>query len=80
MFGGEVNFNGMQIDPQQIMQMQQNFQICASHPECNGCPLYTLNGYNGTICENAVVRLSQGGNVNESGQSDTTQQGTQETV
>jgi hypothetical protein len=72
MFGGRVDINGMQIDPQQMMQMQQNAQLCASHPECKGCPLYTTAGYNGTICENALIRLSQGGNQNESRQSDTT--------
>jgi len=73
MFGGRVDINGMQIDPQQMMQMQQNAQLCASHPECRDCPLYTITGYNGTICENALFRLSQVDNQNESGQSDTTQ-------
>ena len=81
MFGGEVNFNGIQIDPQQMMQMQQYQQICREHPDCVGCPLFTMNNANSPfICENALMRLSQGGNANESGQSDTTQQGTQETV
>ena len=75
MFGG-INFNGMQIDPQQMKQMQENAKTCAEHPGCDGCPLFTVNGYNGVICENALMRLSQGGNTNESGQSDTTQQGT----
>ena len=75
MFGGGININGMQIDPQQMMQMQQNAQMCAEHPECTGCPLFNTSGYNGTICENAMVRLSQGGGTNESGQSNTTQQG-----
>ena len=57
MFGGmNINING--IDPKQMQQMQQNAQICAEHPKCNGCPMYTTNGYNGTICENAVVKLS----------------------
>lgn len=73
-------FGGINIDPQQMQQMAMNQQICASHPECKDCPLYTLQGYNGTICENAIVKLSQGGNANESGQSDTTQQGAQEAV
>ena len=73
-------FGGINIDPQQMMQMQQNVQMCAQHPGCDGCQLYTLGGYNGTICENALMRLSQGGNADESGQSDTTQQGTQEAV
>jgi len=75
MFGG-INFSGMQINPEQMQQMQENAKTCAEHPECVGCPLYTINGYNNTICENALIRLSQGGNTNESGQSDTTQQGT----
>ena len=57
MFGG-VNFNINGLDPKQMQQMQENQQICAQHPECIGCPLYTANGYNGTICENAVIRLS----------------------
>lgn len=69
-------FGGINIDPQQMAQMQQNVQTCVQHPECNGCPLYTLQGYNGTICENAVVRLNQGGDKNESGQSNQTQEGT----
>ena len=69
-------FGGINIDPQLMAQMQQNVQICAQHPECNGCPLYTLQGYNGTICENAIVRLNQGGDKNESEQSDQTQEGT----
>ena len=57
MFGGmNINING--IDPKQMQQMQQNAQICAEHPECKDCPMYTLNGYNGTICESAVVKLS----------------------
>ena len=57
MFGGvNINING--IDPKQMQQMQQNAQICAEHPECNGCPMYTTSGYNGTICVNAVVKLS----------------------
>ena len=57
MFGGmNINING--IDPQQMQQMQQNAQICAEHPECIGCPMYTTSGYNNTICENAVVKLS----------------------
>ena len=44
MFGGmNINING--IDPKQMQ-------------ECVGCPLYTLNGYNGNYCENALVRLS----------------------
>lgn len=73
MFGGRVDINGMQIDPQQMMQMQQNAQLCTSHPECKGCRLYTTAGYDGVICENALIRLSQGDNQNESGQSDTTQ-------
>ena len=51
---------GINIDPQQMQQMQQNVQMCAEHPECNGCPLYTIQGYNGTICENAMVKLAQG--------------------
>ena len=75
MFGGGINFNGIQIDPQQMQQMQQNAQICAQHPECNGCPLNNYNGYNGTICETAIARLSQGGTANESGQSNTAQEG-----
>ena len=71
MFGG-INFNGMQIDQQQMLQMQQNAQMCAEHPECKGCPLYTSQGYNGVLCENALIRISQGGDTNESGQSDQT--------
>jgi hypothetical protein len=61
MFGGGMNFNGgqMQIDPQQMMQMQQFQQECAKHPGCDGCPLFNLNGVNGTICENAIIRLNQ---------------------
>ena len=75
MFGG-INFSGMQIDQQQMLQMQQNAQMCAEHPECKGCPLYTPQGYNGVLCENALIRISQGGDANESGQSNQTQQGT----
>jgi len=71
---------GVNIDPQQMMQLQQNAQMCAQHPGCDGCQLYSLQGVDGVICENALMRLSQGGNADESGQSDTTQQGTQETV
>ena len=62
MFGG-INFNGMQIDPQQMQQMQENAKTCAEHPECVGCPLYTINGYNNTICENAIIKLSQNNNA-----------------
>ena len=55
-------FGGINIDPQQMMQqqaqMQKNAQMCASHPECKDCPLYTTSGYDGTICENAVAKLS----------------------
>ena len=69
-------FGGINIDPQQMLQMQQNAQMCSEHPECNGCPLFNIQGYNGTICENALARLSQGGNANESGQSNTSQEGT----
>ena len=60
MFGG-INING--IDPKQMQQMQELQQICAQHRECVGCPLYTLNGYNGSFCENALVRLSQNNNA-----------------
>lgn len=57
MFGGmNINING--IDPQQMQQMQQNAQICAEHPECKDCPMYRIDGYNGTICETAVAKLS----------------------
>ena len=49
---------GINIDPQQMQQLQYNIQMCAQHPGCEGCELYTLQGLNGTICENAVVRLS----------------------
>lgn len=48
----------MQIDLGNMFQQQQQQQICQQHPKCNGCPYYTLQGYNGTICENAVKRLS----------------------
>ena len=73
-------FGGINIDPQQMMQqqmqMEANAKMCAEHPECTGCPMYSLTGYNGTICENAIVRLNQGGNAHESGQSNSTQEGT----
>jgi len=51
-------FGGINIDPKQMQQMQELQQICAQHSECVGCPLYTLEGYNGSYCENALVRLS----------------------
>jgi len=51
-------FGGINIDPQQLQQVQQFQQMCAEHPECVDCPLYTLEGYNGSYCENALVRLS----------------------
>lgn len=57
MFGG-ININGMQIDPEQMKKIQECSQMCKEHPECKDCPMYTTSGYNGTICENAVVRLS----------------------
>ena len=52
-------FGGIKIDPQQMMQQQQNMQTCTAHPECVGCPLYNMQGLNGTVCENALVKLSQ---------------------
>ena len=62
MFGGmNINLNG--IDPQQMQQMQQFQQICKEHPECNGCPLYNIQGYQNTICENAMIKLSQNNNA-----------------
>lgn len=59
-------FGGIKIDPQQMQQMQQNIQICAEHPECIGCPLYSSTAYKGSICENALIRLAQNQNAQTS--------------
>ena len=54
-------FGGINIDPQQMIQLQQNMETCTAHPECVGCPLFTMNNANSPfICENALMRLSQG--------------------
>ena len=67
-------FGGINIDPQQMMQMQQNVEMCTSHPECVNCPLYSSTGYKGIICENALVKLAQGDKSNNAEQGDTNDQ------
>ena len=44
------------IDPNMMLNVQKVLNTCTAHPGCKDCEYYNLQGTDGTICENAIIR------------------------